>query len=168
MMISETSKARHLLAKFCVGYGVDIGMGGDKIVPHAIGIDQVKPYTCVGHDPVQLGGDGTKLTWFTDKSLDFVYSSHLLEDFLNTTEILTEWARVLKVGGLLIVLVPDEQIYRKYSSDHGWASNEHHQIPNFSSDYLKECASKIECLSLIYESGIINDYSFALVYKRHE
>jgi autotransporter strand-loop-strand O-heptosyltransferase len=161
-MTSETSKARLLLSKFCLGYGIDIGMGGDKIVPHAIGIDLPSPYTNVGMDAIQLGGDGRNLKWFADETLDFVYSSHLLEDFINTGEVLSEWARVLKKDGLLILLLPDEQVYRKYCRDRGQGTNEHHQIENFSAEYVKTCMD----LKCIYESGIINDYSFALVFRK--
>ena len=44
---SETSKCRPRLAKFCVGYGIDIGPGGDPIVPAAIRVDLPNPYSCL-------------------------------------------------------------------------------------------------------------------------
>src|SRR4051812_3625456 len=78
---SETSKHRDVLAPFCVGYGVDVGFGGDPITEVAIRMDLPEPYAAAGRAPVQLGGDARDLRWFRDGALDFVYSSHVLEDF---------------------------------------------------------------------------------------
>lgn len=95
---SETSKFRHMTAQYCSGNGVDIGSGGDPVVPHAISVDLPDPYTRVGDSPIQWRGDGTALP-FMGGSLDFVYASHLLEDFADWIHPLTEWTRVLKSGG---------------------------------------------------------------------
>lgn len=40
-------------------------------------------------------------------------SSHVLEDFLDWCPVLKEWDRVLKVGGFLLVAVPDHERFRK-------------------------------------------------------
>lgn len=109
---SETSKCRARLAPYCAGYGIDAGFGGDPIVDHAIRIDRPRPYTDVGSASVQLGGNATRLEWFRDGTLDFVYSSHLLEDFEDTESVLREWLRVLRPGGRLILFCPDEQEFR--------------------------------------------------------
>jgi predicted SAM-dependent methyltransferase len=166
MMVSETSKVRPIVAPFCVGYGIDIGFGGDKVVPHAIGIDQVEPYSQVGTYPVQLGGDARKLVWFNDNSLDFVYSSHLLEDFRNTAEVLEEWARVIRVGGLLILVLPDQQVYVKHCLAGGWIINGHHWKDDFNAAYVKQCAPKN--LRLAFDSGVIIDYNFILIFEKME
>src|ERR1700720_2698368 len=90
---SETSRHRALLEKFCIGYGIDIGFGGDPITPKALRMDLPSPYTAVGSAPVQLGGDCRNLRWLRDGVLDYVYSSHVLEDFpeSETFPILQEW-----------------------------------------------------------------------------
>ena len=36
------------------------------------------------------------LYWFRDGVLDYVYSSHLLEDYVDTEAVLREWLRVLR------------------------------------------------------------------------
>jgi SAM-dependent methyltransferase len=46
---------------------------------------------------------------FKDCTLDFVYSSHLIEDFLDWTPILEEWKRVVKPGGHMVLLLPDKE-----------------------------------------------------------
>lgn len=45
---------------------------------------------------------------FDDASFDLVYSSHVLEHFekAKTQDVVTEWARVLKPGGILRLSVP--------------------------------------------------------------
>src|SRR6516225_5766892 len=104
---SETSKCRGRLALFCTGYGVDLGFGGDPITETAIRVDLPQPYTHVGAYGIQLGGTATSLFWFNDGVLDYVYSSHLLEDFEDTQGLLKEWLRVLKIGGRLVLFCPD-------------------------------------------------------------
>jgi len=48
--------------------------------------------------------------------LDFVYSSHLLEDFNDTEGVLREWLRVLKLGRSFGLVLPDEQVYTAHTA----------------------------------------------------
>lgn len=96
------------------GVGADIGSQGFRTVPWAMQLDlppeEFSAY-CGGepaHGPIQLRGHADKLPFDSD-SLDFLLSSHLLEDFLEWTPVLREWVRVLKPGGHLIILVPDKE-----------------------------------------------------------
>lgn len=91
---SETSKCRARLAPFCVGTGIDVGPGGDPITETAIRVDLPNPYSHAGFLPPQFTGDTGGLPWFRDETLDYVYSSHLLEDFEDPKPILVEWLRV--------------------------------------------------------------------------
>jgi SAM-dependent methyltransferase len=114
--ISETSKYRHLTMKYCDGCGVDVASQGDPVVPWAMNFDL--PQAEFDHynsnhpprGPIQLRGHGDKLP-FEDNSLDFVYSSHLLEDYPDWTPILKEWVRVIKPGGMLVILIPDRELW---------------------------------------------------------
>jgi len=108
MSASETSKFRHLTAPYCQANGVDIGSGGDPVVPHAIAVDLPSPYTSVGDSPIHYRGDGLNLP-FKDGTLGWVYASHLLEDFADWWPALTEWTRVLESGGHLVILIPDRE-----------------------------------------------------------
>ena len=47
---------------------------------------------------------------FKDGELDFVVASHVLEHMPDIKSALREWVRVLKVGGILAVVVPDGEI----------------------------------------------------------
>ncbi len=71
---SETSKCRLRLAPYCIGYGLDLGFGGDPITLSAIRMDFPTPYTWVGTYPVQLGGKAESLFWFQNNTLDYIYS----------------------------------------------------------------------------------------------
>jgi len=167
---SETSKARPRLSKFCRGDGIDLGYGGDPIVPSAITMDLPSPYTKLGAYPQNMAGDARDLCWFKDNVLDYVYSSHLLEDFSpkETAAVIREWLRVIKVGGVLILYGPDEQAYRAYCREKGLASNPGHKIDNFGLTYVKEVLEQNfrDRYSIVHEIELIDDYSFDLVVRK--
>lgn len=133
-MPSETNKVRHLVEKFCKGSGIDIGCGGDKITPSAVGVDLPNPYTSVGNDPIEIRLDIEKENLpFADKSLDFVYSSHLIEDFTDTSAILKKMIRVIKRGGYLVLVFPDQHIYE---NSYG-GGNEHHKHAKMGLSFMR-------------------------------
>lgn len=114
--MSETSKYRDLTVPYCIGNGIDIGSQGDPVVPWAISLDlplaEYSHYSS-GQAPdksIQWRGDASALP-FKDGILDFVYSSHLIEDFPDWYPYLREWARVLKPGGYIIILLPDKKLW---------------------------------------------------------
>lgn len=163
---SETDKIRPFVLKFCEGNGCDIGAGGDKIKQSAINIDLIDPYSHVGKDPVNLKGDARSLYWFKDQVLDYIYSSHVLEDFVEKEQVLREWVRIVKTGGFIVLYLPDEQIYRKHCEATGQVRNLYHTDPNFNIETIKEIAKNIGGLEIVLEIGLHVDYSFCIVFKR--
>lgn len=110
--MSETAACRDILAKYCrEPFGMDVGAGGDRIVPHAWTFDMPTPYTSVGNERQQLLGDCREFPFLADNALDWLFASHVLEDFSypDLVDIITEWRRVLKPGGLLVINCPDQQ-----------------------------------------------------------
>jgi SAM-dependent methyltransferase len=87
-------------AKYCQGNGLDIGYGGDPVVANVRGWD-------FEH------GDAHLLHGLDDASYDFVYSSHLLEHLPNVELALSNWWRVLKPGGYLLLYLPHRDLYEK-------------------------------------------------------
>lgn len=111
--MSETSKHRELTVPYCEGNGIDIGSGGDPVVPWAISFDLPRKEFLHYHsdqapaNAIHWGGDAASLP-FKDGVCDFVYSSHVIEDFYDWHPYLIEWARVLKSGGHLVIMLPDK------------------------------------------------------------
>lgn len=66
----------------------------------------------------KFGNDITKLD-YDDNSVDLIYASHVLEYFdqVEVVDVLSEWYRVLKKGGIIRLAVPDfyelSQLYLK-------------------------------------------------------
>lgn len=108
---SETAKFRHIVEKWCVGKGIDIGCHQDPINDTCIAFDD---------DPwmqVTDRGDARKLP-FADEEFSWVYSSHLIEDIDDTEALLAEWMRVLTPGGKLIVACPYPGRFDGFNSEH--------------------------------------------------
>lgn len=164
--ISETSKCRQSLSKFCQGDGVDVGFGGDPIVPHAICMDQVQPYAKYLDHVQHLHGDACHLHWFRDGALDFVYSSHVLEDFQDTRALLDEWLRVLKPGGNLVLYLPDEQTYRAHCRSQGKPPNAHHIHEYFGMDHVTKALSHRQDIEIVHSRFPVGIYSFELVVRK--
>lgn len=163
---SETSKCRPRLAKYCAGYGVDLGFGGDPINDSAIRIDLPNPYAYTGPFQTQLGGDASRLPWFRDSVLDYVYSSHLLEDFEDSKEVLIEWLRVVKPGGRLVIFCPDEQRYRQHCNETGQPYNSAHKHADFSLAMVKALLTEIGKTRVVYENPLVDIYCWELVAEK--
>jgi SAM-dependent methyltransferase len=65
------------------------------------------------YGPIQMRGDAFGTLPVETGSLGYVISSHLLEDALVWEHILTEWTRVLRHGGHLIIIVPERDRWLK-------------------------------------------------------
>jgi ubiquinone/menaquinone biosynthesis C-methylase UbiE len=161
---SETDKYRNDMAPFCIGDGIDIGYGGDPIISSAITIDNPDGLMAnCGDHPINLSGDARNLVWFKDSVLDYVYSSHCLEDFENTREILLEWLRVLKQGGRLVLLLPNQKRYEEHCLSVGEQPNASHKIKEFGLDYIKAILATIPSVKILFEKDIVDDYNFQIV-----
>ncbi len=128
---NESAKVMWELPQYTRGRGLDIGCGPSKAFPHMIGVDN---YTDTQLFGIQMKpdvvSDCTKLEVFGSASMDFVYSSHLLEhvEFEKVAATLREWARLVKQGGYLILYLPDEAAYPQCGEeganpDHKWNVN---------------------------------------------
>ena len=87
--------------------GVDVGCGTNPLHADIISIDQQpdpRYATC------NIVWDCKDLNIFNNNTLDFIFSSHCLEDFDNIPEVFLNWWSKLKANGLMILLLPDMEI----------------------------------------------------------
>jgi len=123
--MSEAAKNKHRVMHLLEGNGVDIGCGDDKIVEHAIGVDMVRR-----KENINWILDVRKGLPFKDGTLDWVHSSHTLEDIQDTKAALTEWWRVLVPGrGRLILYLPHKHYYPNIGQPHANAGHKHDFLP---------------------------------------
>src|ERR1700737_3186395 len=135
---SETAKVRHWVLPYCTGKGCDIGFGGDKIVKvNCDGIDFTQPYTYTGKDKVDIGCDviNNEIP-IADNTYDYVYTSHLIEDFVDTKDALQKFIRILKNGGNLVLVFPDQPVYEAYCKNLGIPMNPYHIHADMGYDYM--------------------------------
>lgn len=164
--VSETSRCRESLQPFCEGDGVDVGYGGDPISPSAICIDLPEKYAAYKQHVQHLHGDATQLHWFRDGVLDYVFSSHVLEDFVDTKSVLDEWLRVVRRGGRVVLFLPDEQTYRDHCRRNNKPPNPHHVHQDFGLPYIKHILSQRKDLRIVHERFPVSEYSFELVIEK--
>ncbi len=113
--MNETSKTKAIWTSFerglLKGQGIDIGCGPDPVAPEVRKFDV-------------MDGDANHITAFVHEQFDFVYSSHCLEHMKDPQSALLEWWKLVKPGGHLILIVPDEDLYEqgvfpsRFNSDH--------------------------------------------------
>jgi len=125
----ETSKAvmrrlhdNRFISRYFVGEGVDIGAGPDPLGQYGEffpGMAGCRPWDLAD-------GDAQYMTSAADNSFDFVHSSHCLEHMVDPYIAFSNWLRVLKPRGYMILTVPDEDLYEQgvfpstFNSDHKW------------------------------------------------
>lgn len=105
-MSNETSKTNLIrgdafIESYLSGRVIDIGCGSDLVVPWAEPFDQVH-------------GDAERILRYREAgSYDAVHSSHCLEHMADVPESLGQWWALVKPGGYLVLVVPDENLYEQ-------------------------------------------------------
>lgn len=109
------------LQRYFVGNGLDVGAGGDGLAKYRSLFPLMQ--SCDEWDLPQ--GDATTLARLVGNNIfDFVHSSHCLEHLADPVAALTNWLRVVKPGGHIVVLIPE------------WSMYEHRNWPStFNSDH---------------------------------
>ncbi len=119
-IMNEASKT-HLVRgqafvdRFLCGRVIDIGCGADLVVPWAEPFDQIH-------------GDAATVSRMRPQgAYDAVHSSHCLEHMVDPVAALADWWSLVKPGGYLVTVVPDEELYEQgmwpslFNPDHKWA-----------------------------------------------
>ena len=166
---SETSKVRHWVLPYCKGKGCDIGFGGDKIKKiDCAGIDFEQPYTYTGKDKVDIPCDviNNEIP-VPNNTYDYVYTSHLIEDFVDTADALRKFIRILKNGGNLVLVFPDQPKYEVYCRELGIPMNPYHVHKDMGYDFMMEKMKTLPGISyeVLYSNNCEIDYNVVIVLK---
>ena len=100
------------IKKYLTGYGIDIGCGDCPVTENCIKFDK------------DIGDANNINEYYEDNTFDFVFSSHCLEHMNNPYISVKSWWSKVKIGGYLIVAVPDEDLYEqgvfpsRFNTDH--------------------------------------------------
>ena len=92
---------------------VEIGCGYRKTVPNAIGVDRVIKGEPIPHVPggvsvADIIADVTGKLPINSLSKDTVIARHILEHCIDPVSTIKEWARILKIGGRMVLALPDQ------------------------------------------------------------
>ncbi len=107
-MTDESAKTRRIrradfFSTYLKGRVIDIGCGKDPVLPTA------EPYDSIYGHP-----HAGKIAEFKPvESYDCVYSSHCLEHMDNVPDTLRQWWGLVRPGGYLVLVVPDEELYEQ-------------------------------------------------------
>lgn len=115
---NESAKTRWRAIIHCRGRGLDLGCGPEKLIdsPNCIGVDSNIDASIFGRPAkYDIKADVTELSLFGTGSMDWVFSSHVLEHIPlpKVPDTLREWMRVIKPGGNLVLYLPDMDQYPK-------------------------------------------------------
>ncbi|WP_298298083.1 methyltransferase domain-containing protein [Hydrotalea sp.] len=164
---SETAKVRQWILPYCVGKGCDIGFGGDKVKKtDCDGIDYPQPYAHAGKDKVDIPCDviNDEIP-VADHTYDYVYSSHLIEDVPDTVQVLRKFIRILKNGGTLILVFPNQEKYEVICNRIGQPLNPYHVHKDMSFDFMMQQLNSIPNIqpTLLFSSNCEIDYNVVMV-----
>jgi len=140
---------------------LDLGCGNEKIIHKAIGVDMRDS------DATDLILDlsaNNPLGIFSDDYFDYIFSAHLLEDFICTEPVLSEWWRKIKPGGYLILYCPDADYYPRKGTP---GSNRAHRSDLYWQDAWKVIKGFGNAKKLhASRHNEANEYSWLLVVQK--
>lgn len=132
--MKELSKSIHrrlrhpgFTTRYFRGRVIDIGGAPDPLAIYSEFFPLVREIVTWDRDD----GDAQFMAAVPDEAFDCVHSSHCLEHLEDPIEGLTNWFRILKPEGYLVVTVPDEDLYEQgvelfdFNKDHKWTFTVH-------------------------------------------
>jgi SAM-dependent methyltransferase len=156
----------NFVTRYFVGAGIDIGAGRDPLTQYM----ELFPFISSVRAWDVNDGDAQFMQTCKDAQYDFVHSSHCLEHTQDPLIALTNWFRILKPGGHLIVVVPDEDLYEQgvfpstYNPDHKWTFTVFKQSSwsNRSRNIMELLMALGEEADIIKLEQLLATYRFAL------
>lgn len=147
-LFGYTRKRKKIAHKWLVGDGIEIGalhnplptnhetnvtyvdrMNNEELRRHYSNL----PYSSLV--PIDIVEDGELLNSINDLSQDFVIANHILEHCINPIGALQTWLRVLKLGGIAYIAVPNKRFtfdYKRSATTWDHMLNDSHGIVEHS------------------------------------
>lgn len=158
---------------FCVPYTrgrvLDIGAGKHRMFNHWTTLDSGADHGGTRVADIQCGAD--KPLPFLDGSWDSVVSSHCLEHIEDHVAALTEWWRVIRPGGYLVLYLPDKNHYPRIGMPGSNPDHKHDFAPQDIGEAMKAVAAASGagwvCLEDEVRSGG-SEYSFFQVFRKRD
>ena len=124
----EAEKVMWDLIPYTRGLGLDLGCGGTKTFNHFIGVDNLTDTKLFGTpmQPDVVVKTCEDLSLFASGSMEYVFSSHLLEHIEDYASSLKEWWRLIKTDGHLVLYLPHKDLYPRMGTDEEKAEWEEH------------------------------------------
>lgn len=153
---SESSLCRDRLKPFLQGRIADLGHGGHKVHPDAVGVDFFK------FDESDWIGDVRDLWFFDSESFDSVYSSHCLEDLWHPHQALAEWTRILRPGGHLSLFLPLRDFYPNVGTEGANPGHKDDYVPEDVEGFLRDIGG----VEVVHSARVEAENSFEIVAKK--
>lgn len=162
----ESRKIVWEVAPFLRGRGLDLGCGSFKVLPHVISVDNGH-HEMFGHSikPDVRVETAEKLDMFGSQSMDFVFSSHLLEHIEDDKAALKEWWRLIKQGGYLVLYLPHKDFYPNVGQPGANPDHKRDLLPEDVICKMQEVASGWDLIRC-QERNEDEEYSMLLIFKR--
>lgn len=152
--VVEYSRPR--LVKYCTGQGLDLGCGIQRITPTAIGVD-IQADVCAANVHFDLN---KRLDFVARDSMDYVFSSHLLEHLEDPLKSLIDWWSKIRPGGTLCLVLPHQDHYpNEENPEHRW---------KFAPEGIIELMDRFATYELLHNETHTEDdeFSFELVFRK--
>lgn len=166
---TEARKIAPFIVPYTRGRGLDLGCGNDKAFSHFIGVDNGGVFGQGRGENVK--SDIRDLSMFATDSMDFVFSSHALEDLEDTVGALTEWWRVIKPGGHLVLYLPHADFYPNVGQPGANPDHAHDFRPHDIIRAMRAVCDATETNAVMLENEERNggnEYSFFQVYQKRK
>ena len=165
----ESAKCRWDVVPFTRGVGIDLGCGPEKLFPIAnvIGVDNGVDTDLFGiaMNPDVRIVDASDLPFETE-SLDFVFSSHMLEHVVDPVAVLREAWRCLKDDGFLVLYLPHADLYPRMGQPGANPDHKRDLTPTDTVELLMEAVGHYWALIVNEKRNEGTEYSFLLVVQK--
>jgi len=140
---------------------LDLGCSNKKKLASAIGVDLDRN----GGKCPELVLDASNELPFKEKTLDGIIASHCLEHIVNPIQALNEWIKLVKVGGRIILVIPDVNFTPKMNTEGCDPTHKHDWVvETFRKEILDNLDKNV--FKILHHAQIGNNWSFLTILEK--